>query len=1034
MTPRSTPASRHGRRGIHVGRGRPRLRFAAVVATLSAGGVLLTPATTSAQVALPPLPSSSGNAAYDWGFGTFGELGDGLPVNSSSPAQVAGSTPVTTQLGDVAQMATGGYFTLALDTHGVVWGWGINNYGQLGQGSTDQQVHTTPVQVAGLPSNIVAVTAGAYHALALTSTGAVWAWGRNAEGELGDGTTTDQSTPEQITGLSGVTAISAGAAHNLALTSSGTVDAWGYNAFGELGLGNQTDAHTPTAVTSLPASPTAVAAGSYHSLALIGGSVYAWGLGDTGQLGDGQSSNCSNTLVPAHISMSPVQVPGLSGITAVAGGSGHSMALTSAGTVYAWGDNLYGEIGDGRGGGGSDAVVAIAPVSSAVLGSGSGFCPATPEIDASPAQVFGLSGVTQISAGWLTSYAVNASGVMSWGNNTFGQLGDGTTVDRNVPTAVSGLFGAVRVDAGIGPHVAALAEPGLAPPVPVKSATSVGGVVTVCGNAGQGTCAGLTSTEGTSASVPQGTVVVSGQMMGFDIWQIAYVEVGYSNPCSAPFDITSPLPPGVHVLTYEQGPTFTSVPLSLPGTQAIGSPGTVCVIRDTNTVPTTSLNQSDLVQISTTGSSGVDAMVGTLQVCGSSPAGSAAGYDVCTTRTEQRPASGVTAVSAQNASVEVFGSGLNSAAYQVQYVAAGSGTACLAPMNPASPPSGGSVLATVHGPSFQATYTIPDAPGNVASFGHFCTVEVPAGADGFSPAGNAVDVVVMPSQLGAAGLSSEVPPCSPNTSPVFGSPCQPYAQPSTPPLQSGPSLTGTCHPTSALRSAGSDGESETLPATSTLAGVRATVTGYVPFDDPASNPPTSAYVMLQSPSTPGEYVQVGWFQHNAGSVLFHTMFWESNDGATLLNAESDYNIPVVDEQYEVATPYYSNLWAGTAQTTAVGVREYTLYRAGAMVADVVQANSAPTLNQATVAGTVNTAKSQMPGDTSKHEAFSNLNLYYQPAGVSTVPGWQSWGDGGLATPPAGAPAGTTITVQNGNTAVWGNAGSSNDFEVWDAQC
>jgi alpha-tubulin suppressor-like RCC1 family protein len=247
-------------------------------------------------------------------------------------------TPVQVQnLSGVAAVAGSSVHSLALKSDGTVWAWGYNGVGQLGDGTTFNR--DTPVQVQNL-SGVTAVAGGGGHSLALKSDGTVWAWGYNRNGQLGDGTTFNRDTPVRVQNLSGVTAVAGGASHSLALESNGTVWAWGDNAFGELGDGTHTDQVTPVWVQNLwfGFSVTAVAGSSVHSLALKSdGTVWAWGSNNYGELGDGTTFNRDT----------PVQVQNLSGVTAVAGGASHSLALKSDGTVWAWGDNQQGQLGDG---------------------------------------------------------------------------------------------------------------------------------------------------------------------------------------------------------------------------------------------------------------------------------------------------------------------------------------------------------------------------------------------------------------------------------------------------------------------------------------------------------------------------------------------------------------------------------------------------------------------------------------------------------------------------------------------------------------
>jgi len=223
----------------------------------------------------------------------------------------------------------------------VAWGYGIN--GQLGDGnfySNFPYGMATPVQVSGL-TTVTAIAGGAFHSLALNSDGTVWAWGAGHVGQLGDGnfyTTGNQgvATPVRVSALTTVTAIAGGQAHSLALNSDGTVWAWGNGGNGQLGDGNfhTTGVATPVHVINLTAV-TAIAGGGNHSLALKSdGTVWAWGDGHNGQLGDGifHSIDERNPGVAE-----PVQVSGLTTVTAIAGGLDHSLALKSDGTVWGWG-------------------------------------------------------------------------------------------------------------------------------------------------------------------------------------------------------------------------------------------------------------------------------------------------------------------------------------------------------------------------------------------------------------------------------------------------------------------------------------------------------------------------------------------------------------------------------------------------------------------------------------------------------------------------------------------------------------------------
>ena len=404
---------RHGFRGRRIGH----CRAACLLAVL-------------ALLAGPPaLAHAAGSAAVAWGDNISSQIGIGTSTLSSQLAQVTGL-----QTGVVAVSASG-LDTLVVRSDGTVVAWGSNYFGQLGDGTTTDRA--TPVVVSGL-TDVKAVAAGETFSLALLNNGSVVAWGKNDWGQLGDGTSTDHLTPAPVSGLtSGVTAIAAGGSHALALKSNGSVVAWGSNHFGQLGDGTNTDENTPVAVSGLTSGVTAISAGSAHSLAIQSGGAVAWGENAAGQLGDGTGNFANSSL--------PVQVSGLtSGVTAVAAGGRHSLALLSTGSVRAWGSNLYGQLGNGT----------------------------TVFRSDTPQQVTGLtSGVTAISAGGQHGLALKSDGtVVAWGKGFFGELGSGTA-NSNVPVAVSGLSGVTAIAAGGSHNVALQPTPGPAgsagPPPPV---------------------------------------------------------------------------------------------------------------------------------------------------------------------------------------------------------------------------------------------------------------------------------------------------------------------------------------------------------------------------------------------------------------------------------------------------------------------------------------------------------------------------------------------------------------------------------------
>jgi alpha-tubulin suppressor-like RCC1 family protein len=260
-------------------------------------------------------------------------------------------------LSEISAVAAGCGHSLALKKDGTVWAWGTNHRGQLGNGTTNNAA--APAPVTGL-ADITAIAAGRYHSLALRKDGTVWAWGANNEGRLGDGTSEHRLAPVQVKGLTNALAIAAGYFHSVAVRKDGTVFAWGGNESEtwQLADGTTMSSTTPVPVTgqtNLPASGEAIiptneppkpftdvvkiACGAMHTLAIKSdGSLWAWGANHFwGQLGSGSAEWRTN----------PVRTKGLTNVVGIASGKYHNVAVLADGSVWTWGGNLYGELGNG---------------------------------------------------------------------------------------------------------------------------------------------------------------------------------------------------------------------------------------------------------------------------------------------------------------------------------------------------------------------------------------------------------------------------------------------------------------------------------------------------------------------------------------------------------------------------------------------------------------------------------------------------------------------------------------------------------------
>jgi alpha-tubulin suppressor-like RCC1 family protein len=365
------------------------------------------------QVGAAPPTGAAGTSVVllSWGDNSTGELGNGNATNSSTPSTVSlppGVTPTAISAGGgLGDPQPSQYAAYAIGSDGSLYAWGNNANGALGNGTTT--ISSTPVLVS-LPSGVTptAISASQGTGYAIGSDGHLYAWGDNTYGTLGNGTSaTFSDTPVVVSLPTGVTAdaISGGYESAYVIGSDGHLYAWGDNFYGELGNGGTTNSDTPVMV-SLPSgvTPQAVAGGGGTGYAIgSDGMLYAWGLNASGQLGNDSTNNSSTPVV--------VALPSGVTPTSLAGAGGFAYAIGSDGRLYAWGNDSGGQLGNGGTTNSSTPVVVLLP-----------------------------SGVTPeaISGNYFVGYAIGSDGnLYAWGGNGSGDLGNGTTTNSSTPVLVS---------------------------------------------------------------------------------------------------------------------------------------------------------------------------------------------------------------------------------------------------------------------------------------------------------------------------------------------------------------------------------------------------------------------------------------------------------------------------------------------------------------------------------------------------------------------------------------------------------------------
>jgi len=355
-----------------------------------------------------------GNQLWLWGFNASGQLGDNTRTSRSSPVQTVSAGT------NWKQVSAGVDHTAAIKTDGTLWVWGFNNAGRLGDNTTTSR--SSPVQTVAGGINWKQVSAGGAHTAAIKTDGTLWLWGQNAFGRLGDNTVTNRSSPVQtVSAGTNWKQVSGGGEHTAAIKTDGTLWLWGNNSFGKLGDNTTTSRSSPVQTVSAGTNWKQVSCGTDHTACIkTDGTLWVWGRNSNGRLGDNTVTNRS----------SPVQtVSAGTNWKQVSAGHEHTAAIKTDGTLWVWGRNNEGQLGD------NSATDKSSPVQTISAG----------------------TNWKQVSGGGSHTAAIKTDGTLwLWGYNAYGRLGDNTTTGSSSPVQTVSAGTNWKQVSGGGEHTAAV--------------------------------------------------------------------------------------------------------------------------------------------------------------------------------------------------------------------------------------------------------------------------------------------------------------------------------------------------------------------------------------------------------------------------------------------------------------------------------------------------------------------------------------------------------------------------------------------------